>query len=310
MQAGCLRYELVMLPGKIKCAHLLNWYFQQVSFNLGTTMKKIIHLSDLHYGWKKRANKALKNIVASICFEKEPAFNYVVVITGDLVNNANKSALYPAVQQQLEILKQKGFEVLVIPGNHDYGNGLSGKKKFVQQFKATFFKNEDIQYPKVDISYDPASPADPADAIAFIGLDTMAEELGFLDHLWAEGELGEQQLERFDAVLANAEIKQCGKRVLYMHHHPFDPYLGHQLKDSKKLEQVIAAHFQKGTTIDALLYGHNHRGKSHHGKWNIPRCYDGSSSTGKKKSKSDPTLQRVIDLCRDPRWDYSGEFHL
>jgi hypothetical protein len=122
--------------------------------------------------------------------------------------------------------------------------------------------------------------------------------------------LGGAQLQRLDQILNTTEVKACGKRVIYLHHHPFDPLLFHELKDSEKLKEIITAYVDTGCTVDALLFGHNHLGKSHLGKWNIPRCYDGSSSTGKLKEESQPILQRVMDLRRDPRWDYSGDFHL
>lgn len=272
-------------------------------------MKKIIHLSDLHYGWQKQTDVALQTIITNILFEKEPASDYVVVVTGDLVNNAHDKK-HKKVRASFDKLVEEGFTVLVVPGNHDYGNGILGSSKFVPEFKKIFFNDKDRQYPKLDIVYDRSFPDKLAEAISFIGLDSMAEELGLLDHLWAEGELGEAQLLRLEQILNKADVRACGKRVIYLHHHPFDPLAFHQLKDSEKLREVINAYVEAGGMIDALLFGHNHLGRSHLGKWNILRCYDGSSSTGKKKDESQPVLQRVMDLRRDPRWDYSGDFHL
>ena len=57
--------------------------------------------------------------------------------------------------------------------------------------------------------------------------------------------------------------------------------------------------------VDALLYGHNHAAKVRNGAWDIPRCYDAGTATG----KGDGVIRhRVIDLSRDPRWDYNGDF--
>ena len=94
-----------------------------------------------------------------------------------------------------------------------------------------------------------------------------------------------------------------------MHHHPFDKKFGHRLKDSDELKKKLKPYAQKGM-IDALLFGHKHQGRTHNGKWGIPRLYDGSSSTGKRKKKSDPIIQRVIDLKFKPVSDYNGFFHL
>jgi hypothetical protein len=68
-------------------------------------------------------------------------------------------------------------------GNHDYGTGSHGDKKFVKIFQQTFFGDE-LAYPKKDIIVN----------VAFFCLDSMAEELHWYDELWAQGELGSKQL--------------------------------------------------------------------------------------------------------------------
>ena len=52
-------------------------------------MKKIIHLSDLHVGHED-CDEKFRAIIDNITFLKQPAENYIVVITGDIVDNANK----------------------------------------------------------------------------------------------------------------------------------------------------------------------------------------------------------------------------
>ena len=73
-----------------------------------------------------------------------------------------------------------------------------------------------------------------------------------------------------------------------------------ELKDADKLKKVL-----KIRRIDALLYGHNHRGGIENGKLSISRCYDGGTATLKLGSNCP---HKVIDLERDPRWDYDAEF--
>ena len=74
---------------------------------------------------------------------------------------------------------------------------------------------------------------------------------------------------------------------------------------------------KKGITIDAILYGHNHEGKSNNGYWEIPRCYDAGSVTSKPRSKLKRDLSfygetknstRVIDLNNNPNVDYKLTF--
>ncbi|MCH9647735.1 MAG: metallophosphoesterase [Deltaproteobacteria bacterium] len=257
-------------------------------------MKKIIHLSDLHIGFRDSRGRNLgdrfHDLVRNLVFEKQPAENYVVVITGDLVESATETANYDEVRLHLEALRERGFTVLVCPGNHDYGTGILGSKKFVRTFKHTFFRDPDFDYPKLDLIGE----------IAFIGLDSMAEELSWYDRLFAEGEIGKHQLHRLDQLLSRDSVRSAARRVVYLHHHPFDSRPFHHLKDSQKLGEALQGH-----TIDCILYGHNHAGRKHHGQWGIHRCYDAGTSTRKKGR---PGHHRVINLDRDVNCDYDGNF--
>lgn len=252
-------------------------------------MKKIVHFGDLHIGYKDLGER-FNCICSNLIFEKEPAEDYVVVITGDLVDNALEPANFTEAKMYIEKLEERGFKVLVVPGNHDYGNGAYGRKKYVAQFKDVFFGTTDIEYPKLDI----------IENIAFIGLDSMAEELDWTDRLFAQGELGSKQLKRLKTMLASAEVSNCEYRVVYLHHHPFDPRFLRELKDANKLGLIL----QASGKIDALLYGHNHHGKKHNGKWKIHRCYDAGSTTSKENA---PAYHRIIDFLRDARWDYDAD---
>lgn len=277
---------------------LLN-YEKTVYSILGRIMRKIIHLSDLHIGFTENQGghyaamgTRFNSIIDNIAFTKQPASNYIVLVTGDLVDTALNPANYEETMLYFNKLRDYGYTVLPVPGNHDYGTGALASKKFVNEFKRTFFGTHDIIYPKLDI----------IDKIAFIGLDSMAEELHWYDRLGANGELGDPQLERFAQLLTELDKdKSCKYRVVYLHHHPFDPEPLHELKDSEKLKAIL-----KGRRIDALLYGHNHKGKKRNGRWDIPRCYDAGSSTRKLGSTG---YHRVIDLNRDARFDYDGDFH-
>lgn len=256
-------------------------------------MKKIIHLSDLHVGHEDCGGK-FSAIVDNISFLKQPAENYIIVITGDLVDNANRGEQTDEVFHAVERLKQNGYRVLIIPGNHDYGTGTMGSVEFVEKFKERFYGTVDVTYPKLDI----------IDEIAFMGLDSTAEELHWSDRFLSEGQLGEAQLLRLEEMLLDPMV-ESRKRVVYLHHHPFDFNLGMQLRDSHRLKSVIES------KIDMLLFGHLHRnpvtaGKIFHGAWGITRCYNAGSSTHKNGNVG---FQRVIDLSdADPRMDYDGNF--
>jgi predicted MPP superfamily phosphohydrolase len=256
-------------------------------------MKKIIHLSDLHIGHEDCGLK-FRTIIENIAFLKQPAENYIIVITGDIVDNATQPEQMEEAADALEHLENYGYKVLVVPGNHDYGSGVWGHRKYVSIFKKKYFKNKVITYPKLDI----------IDEIAFIGLDSTAEELHWLDRFLSEGELGKKQLNRLKKILNDPEVAVL-KKVIYLHHHPFDFKLGMQLKDRNDLEKIIE------NNADALLFGHYHSqalsvGKIFNGIWGIHRCYNAGSATHKNGNVG---FHRVIDLSHDdPRMDYDGNF--
>lgn len=249
-------------------------------------MRKIIHLSDLHVGFGDLGAR-LGDLVTRLIYHKTPAANYAVVVTGDLVEDATREGSYEAAGAQLGRLGAAGFAVLAVPGNHDYGTGTVASPAYVARFKRHFFGREDVAYPKLDV----------LDGVAFLGLDSMAEELNWYDRLFAEGELGAAQLGRLDALLRSAAVAACARRVVYLHHHPFHPTPFHHLKDSSALKEVVAGR------IDALLFGHNHDGRVWNGGWGIPRVYDAGTSTGKEGF---PGPHRVIDLAKEPSYDYDA----
>jgi 3',5'-cyclic AMP phosphodiesterase CpdA len=256
-------------------------------------MKKIIHLSDIHVGWDD-CGERFRTIIDNITLLKQPASNYVILITGDLAENANHSEFTEETYAGIRQLEQNGYTVLIVPGNHDYGTGTWGNLKFVKIFKEKFYGKPDITYPRLDI----------VEETAFIGLDSTAEELHWYDALFCEGELGKGQLRRLKNMLAQPELNAL-KKVVYLHHHPFDFKFGMQLKDREMLKKIIE------NKVDALLFGHYHHnessaGKIFNGMWGINRCYNAGSSTHKNGNTG---YHRVIDLSNsDPRSDYDGNF--
>jgi predicted MPP superfamily phosphohydrolase len=256
-------------------------------------MKKIIHLSDLHVGHIDCGDK-FRAIIDNITFLKQPADNYIILITGDIVDNATHAEQIKEAVDAIEQFAERGYRILVVPGNHDYGTGTMGNEKYVELFKEKYYKSREISYPKLDI----------IDEIAFIGLDSTAQELHWLDRALSEGELGKEQLFRLQEILNEPEVTSR-KKVVYLHHHPFDFKLGMQLRDNDNLREIIE------NKIDMLLFGHYHAdpvsaGKIFHGTWGIKRCYNAGSSTHKNGNVG---FQRVIDLSdADPRMDYDGNF--
>ncbi len=251
-------------------------------------MKKIVHLSDLHLGHQNLDDR-FRYLAARMIIELQPATDYVILITGDLVEKPNVHAPYQEVRDILETLTAAGFSVLTVPGNHDYNDGLLLDKRFVPQFKEVFYGDPHLQYPKVDF----------VDNIAFIGLDSLAEELHWYDRMFADGELGRAQLQRLDDILGDSAVASCDHRVVYMHHHPLMLLPFGALKDARRLRRVLQMH----GNVDALLFGHHHLGRTRRGVWGIPRCYDGGTATGMRPGN---IYHRIFDLSQDPTEDFDG----
>ena len=267
-------------------------------------MKKIIHLSDLHIGYKRRITGVTTlgifgPIQAKIIEKCQPASDYIIVITGDLLDNVTKKNPYDGIKEILKNFDQAGFkDILIAPGNHDYGTGNFASSKFARQFKKEIYGYENKEFPDFRV----------IDQVAFIGLDSMQGEVRANQGLWADGEIGKEQRDRLDEILSGKTppsgptVKECDYTVVYLHHHPIarENYFKktfHGLDDAAELEQVCAPY-----SISALLFGHNHSGKDCNGNWNIKRAYDAGSTTGKKRKRPGPI--RIIDLSTPVSSDY------
>ena len=112
-------------------------------------MKKIIHLNDLHVGFED-CGERVQCISENIIFERQPAEDYVIVITGDLVERTTDPCNYEETRLFLEKPEDADFTVLVVPGKHDYGTCGCGSKKYVRRFRELFFGDREVEYPEVD----------------------------------------------------------------------------------------------------------------------------------------------------------------
>ncbi len=250
---------------------------------------KIIHLSDIHIGYRNLSEK-FSEIVERMIIHKRPCSGYIVIITGDIVQSALRKRNFITAQTLLNRLRKAGFTLLIVPGNHDYGTGCLGNKRYKRVYNKYILNEEDASFPRLHI----------IDNTAFIGLDSMADELHWYDRAFAQGELGDVQLKKLEDMLSDEKIKRCKYRLLYLHHHPLHTKIGEKLKDSKKLKGII-----KNKKIDAVLFGHKHEAKVWNGCWGIKRFYDAGTSTAKKGK---PSPHRIMDLGKEPSTDYDARF--
>lgn len=250
---------------------------------------KIVHLTDLHLGIPA-CNAVFEKVATNIVNTLTPASDYVIVITGDLMDSVESIADYQPAIDAVNRFRNADFKVLVVPGNHDYGKGAHQYAHFVPAFKEAFYGTWDFTYPRKDV----------IDGVAFIGLDSMEAEVAG-DAVWADGRLGEAQLTRLEKMLSNdITIRDASKRVLYLHHRPFDYMaVGHLLNDRDQLKTVVR------DKVDVMLFGHKHKSKVFNRRWGIPKVYDGGTST-KKDGEYSPHM--IIDLS-SPVGDILADFY-
>ncbi len=264
---------------------------------------KLIHLSDTHVGRDHNAQR-LQSLLDDIESLGDPA-QYLIVHTGDLNDRGSLDAMQQS-RALLDPMVEKGWRILLVPGNHDCGDALHVDPGCAAQFRDHFssyiFGRQPKQYPVLTLIGD----------CALIGLDSNEAEMGWWERWAAEGYLGEAQLTALNTLLDRPEVRQR-KVVVYLHHHPFfdafavradvgdKGFLSHlfgwntrrfrRLKDAYSLLQCIR------DRADILLFGHQHFGLDYSAegqRYGIPLALDGSSSTATQMD-TDRMRYRVVD---------------
>jgi 3',5'-cyclic AMP phosphodiesterase CpdA len=205
-----------------------------------------IHLSDLHIGESNNLEKTT-HIVDWILNNQDTHQSELVVISGDLVDDGELWQ-FTLAKGQLDRLRQNGFKVLAIPGNHDYGpqgvrESFESQANFMTQISGV------EEYPHLQV----------IKGQAFILLDSMAEEIKNQEMWGAQGSLGEQQLQKLDLLLDELAVNPAVENIIViLHHHPFDFLFYHGLRDQSDLKGVISRHLDEPPRVNILLFGHKH----------------------------------------------------
>lgn len=189
-------------------------------------MRKILHLSDLHFG---RTDPAVVAAVREIAHALDPQ---LIVVSGDLTQRAREHQ-FMAARAFLDSLRAP---TLVVPGNHDVPlyNVAARFLRPLRRYEK--YITADVQPVFVD------------DEIAVVGIRT-ARSL-----TWKGGRINRGQAERAREIFCAAAQKQV--RILVTHH-PFD--LPQQLSASALVGRAAMAMAWWGECApDLLLAGHLH----------------------------------------------------
>ena len=219
---------------------------------------RIAHLSDPHlplppgaFGWKDVFTKRLLSriawrkkrkvhqpqVLAALIADVQAAGPDHVVISGDLTNFASGTEIAAATKWLESLGSAKDFTVS--PGNHDALAGTGGDERFVPWAPWLGDKGE-TQFPQVRVR----------GPVAIFNLCSGWPTAPLL----ATGRLGEAQLQRLDAMLADPAYTGLF-RLVVLHHAPQKGAVSRRkaLDDQEALRAVLAKH-----GVDVVIYGHAH----------------------------------------------------
>ena len=270
---------------------------------------KIIHLSDTHVGYDDNANR-FKKIAGHIIANCAPASDYLIIHTGDVIDREYDVKNHRPAIEVFEKLENAGFKIFLCPGNHDYGDESGMRKDCAQEFRRDFgkylFPDSAKTFPVKTIVKDNV----------FIGLDSCAAELRYMESWFAEGRIGKTQLSALNEMLAEEEKdrRKEKKIILYLHHHPFtyastvrpgyyDPHWRFHLiqRFTQRFRRLIDAYSLLQIIrdrVDVLLFGHRHFGLDcsvDSQRYGMAIGLDASSSTCTRMD-TNRMRYRIIDL--------------
>jgi 3',5'-cyclic AMP phosphodiesterase CpdA len=198
-------------------------------------MTRLVHLSDLHFGAHD------ETLVEAVEWQVDALKPDLVVISGDFTQRARTEQFREACEF-LERLRERGHEVLGVPGNHDvplydvlrrFFSPLTRYRRFIDETLCPF-----IELP----------------GVAVLGLNT-ARSLTFKD-----GRINESQVEFIRETFARTPPEAV--RILVTHHPLFALKVGEELTPAIG-RQELALDAIQDAGVDMLLAGHHHHASSH-----------------------------------------------
>ncbi len=182
-------------------------------------MKKIIHISDLHFG---REDQEVANVLLEDIEAHKPD---LVVVSGDLTQRARRKQFEAAGQ----FLRKIRFPKIIVPGNHDVP-----LYDVTRRFLAPF--NRYIKYINADFY-----PSYIDDLLCVIGINTA------YSFTWKSGRVTHLQLTTLQEKFALANY---GIKILVVHH-PFEELFTtphhHNILKELDIDLILSGHLHKAT---------------------------------------------------------------
>src|SRR5438309_3365615 len=197
-------------------------------------MTRIVHLSDLHFGAYD------ERLVEAVDEEVDALRPDLVVISGDFTQRARTEQFRQACEF-LEGLRDRGHEVIGVPGNHDvplydvlrrFFSPLARYRRFIDETLCPF-----VELP----------------GVAVLGVNT-ARSLTFKD-----GRINKQQVEFIRDTFARTPSDNM--RIIVTHHPLFALQIEGQVERAIG-RQELALDAVEESGVDMVLAGHNHHASS------------------------------------------------
>jgi 3',5'-cyclic AMP phosphodiesterase CpdA len=198
-------------------------------------MTRLVHLSDLHFGAHD------ERLVEGVDWAIDELKPDLVVISGDFTQRARTEQFKQACAF-LEGLRDRGHEVLGVPGNHDvplydvlrrFLSPLTRYRRFIDDTLCPF-----IELP----------------GVAVLGINT-ARSLTF-----KEGRVSEEQVEFIHETFARTSPETM--RILVTHHPLFALTIGDEVQRAIG-RQELALDAIEEAGVDMVLAGHMHHASAH-----------------------------------------------
>lgn len=188
--------------------------------------------------WRRKSKVHRPDVLATLIADVKASAPDHVVISGDLTNFASRTEI-SAARNWLESLGNPA-DFTVSPGNHDALAGAGGDERFAA-WTPWLGDNGQTSFPQVRVR----GP---------VAIFNLCSAVKTAPHL-ATGRLGQEQLERLDAMLADPAYAGLF-RVVVLHHPPHKGAVSKRkaLEDQEALRVVLARH-----GADLILHGHAHQ---------------------------------------------------
>jgi len=197
-------------------------------------MTRIVHLSDLHFGAHD------ERLVEGVEWQIDKLKPDLVVISGDFTQRARTEQFRQACEF-LDGLRERGHEVLGVPGNHDvplydvlrrFLSPLARYRRFI----------DDSLCPFIELT-----------GVAVLGINT-ARSLTFKD-----GRINKEQVEFIRETFARTPKESF--RILVTHHPLFALTVGEEVESAIGRQEMALDAVEK-SGVDMLLAGHAHHASS------------------------------------------------